>query len=401
MPVVRAKVKPELLKWGRTSAGFSVEEAAEKAGVKPAQVQAWETPDGEDRPTMNQLRALAKAYRRPISVFYLSKAPRDFEVMHDLRRLPGEVALVYSPALRLEIRAAYQRRNVALSLLEELEQTPPRFLPRIRFADGPEAAAAVAREVLGVSYAEQTKWRVDRTAYNAWRHAIEAAGVLVFQVVGVTTDEMRGFSIAEDVLPVIAVNKKDRPNGRTFSLLHEFTHLLLHESGLCDFDEDVLRPPEEDRVEVFCNHVAGAALVPREYLLKEPIVGARGEGKHEWSDDELAALARIYGVSREVVLRRLLILNRTTQDFYRARHRAFLAQYKREDEEKKPPEKFARNLPQDAVSNYGEAFAGLVLETYQQDRIALSDAAQHLGVRAKHLPRVERILKGDGMAAAP
>src|SRR5688500_5462508 len=107
MAVVRAKVKPELLQWGRTSAGLRVEEAATKVGVDPQRLASWEE-GGEERPTMNQLRALAKVYRRPISVFYLSKAPVDKEIMHDFRRLPGEVALIYSPALRLEIRAAHQ-----------------------------------------------------------------------------------------------------------------------------------------------------------------------------------------------------------------------------------------------------------------------------------------------------
>src|SRR5262249_11056026 len=122
MATVRAKVKPELLVWGRTTAGFSIEVAAKKAGVDPERLTAWEDPDGEERPTMNQLRTLAKAYRRPISVFYLSKAPQEAALPHDFRRLPGEIAGVYSPALRLEIRAAHQRREVALSLLEELEQ---------------------------------------------------------------------------------------------------------------------------------------------------------------------------------------------------------------------------------------------------------------------------------------
>ena len=400
MAIIRAKVRPELLKWGRTSAGFTIEEAAAKAGVKPEQVAAWETPDA-DRPTMNQLRTLAKAYKRPISVFYLSKPPRDPGVMHDFRRLPGEVALVYSPALRLEIRAAHQRRDVALSLLEELEQDPPRFTSRVALADDPEAAAAFARNVLGITYAEQVKWREERKAYNSWRRAIEAVGVLVFQSVGIPTSEMRGFSIAQDVLPVIAVNQKDKPHGRTFSLLHEFTHLLLHESGLCDFDEDALRPPEESRVEIFCNRVAGAALVPRDHLLQEPIVAARGDGQHPWSDEELELLARTYGVSREVVLRRLLILNRTTPEFYGAKRREYLAQYKRAEEEKRPPENFARNLPQEALSNFGRKFAGLVVETYQQDRIALSDAAQYLGVRAKHLPTVQEMIRDGGPPAAP
>jgi Zn-dependent peptidase ImmA (M78 family)/transcriptional regulator with XRE-family HTH domain len=388
MAVVRAKVKPELLKWGRTSAGFTVEEAAAKAGVKPDQVVAWETPDS-DRPTMNQLRTLAKAYKRPISVFYLSKAPRDPGVMHDFRRLPGEVALVYSPALRLEIRAAYQRREVALSLLEEIDQKPQPFTVRAALGDDPEAAAMRAREALGITYDNQVKWHEERRAYNTWRRAMEDAGVLVFQIVGIPTTEMRGFSIAEDVLPVIAVNVKDKPNGRTFSLLHEFTHLMLHESGLCDFDEDALRPAPEQRVEIFCNHVAGAALVPREHLLREPIVANSGEGRHEWSNEELEVLARRYAVSREVVLRRLLILGRTTAAFYGAKRQEFLAQYKRAEAEQPPPADFKRNLPQEAVSNYGRAFAELVVATYHQDRIALSDAAQYLGVRAKQLPTVE------------
>jgi Zn-dependent peptidase ImmA (M78 family) len=398
MGIVRAKVRPELLKWGRTSAGFTIDEAAAKAGVKPEQVTAWESLDGE-RPTMNQLRTLAKAYKRPISVFYLSAVPRDPGVMHDFRRLPGEVAQIYSPALRLEIRAAYQRRDVALSLLEELEQEPPRFAARVAVNDDPEAAAKTARDVLGITYANQVTWREERKAYNAWRRAIEAVGVLVFQAVGIPTKEMRGFSIAEDVLPVIAVNQKDKPNGRTFSLLHEFTHLLLHKSGLCDFEENVLRPAEEDHVEIFCNHVAGAALVPRDHLLVEPIVVDRGNGPYEWSNQEIEALARRYGVSREVVLRRLLIFGRTTQDFYGRKRQEFLAQYKQAQPQAEPAD-FKRNLPQEAVSNYGQSFAKLVVGTYQQDRIALSDAAQYLGVRAKHLPTVARMLRGGGLPAA-
>lgn len=399
MAIVRAKVKPELLEWGRASAGFTVEEAAAKAGVKPDQVTDWES--GADRPTMNQLRALSRIYKRPISIFYLSKPPHDPGVMHDFRRLPGEVALVYSPTLRLEIRAAYQRREVALSLLEELEQRPRPFTLRVALGDDPEAAAEHARQALGITYDDQVRWRDERKAYNTWRRAIEDAGVLVFQVVGIPTEEMRAFSIAEDVLPVIAVNVKDKPNGRTFSLIHEFTHLMLHESGLCDFDEDALRPPQEQRVEIFCNHVAGAALVPRERLLREPIVSNKGEGRHDWSNDDLDALARRYAVSREVVLRRLLILNRTTPEFYGAKRQEFLAQYRRAEREREPAMDFKRNLPQEAVSNYGRSFAELVVETYQQDRIPLSDAAQYLGVRAKHLPTVERMIRGGGLATAP
>lgn len=390
MALVRAKVKPELLKWGRTSAGLSLPEAAAKAAVAPEKMAAWEA--GEDRPTINQLHKLAKAYRRPISVFYLSHVPRDFEPMHDFRRLPGEIALVYSSALRLEIRAAYQRRQLALSLLEEIEQEPPKFAWQASIEEDPEIVAARVRDILHLTYGEQVQWREERKSYNAWRRKIEAAGALVFQAVGITTAQMRGFSIAERILPVITVNAKDQPNGRTFTLLHEFVHLMLHESGLCDLDEEGLRSEQEQRIEVYCNHVAGAALVPRDLLLREPIVSSKRQDHSEWDDDELLALSHQYGVSREVVLRRLLILGRTTVGFYAAKRREFLAQYRRAAPARAPGE-FRRNLPRETVSNYGRTFTQIVLMTYQQDRIALSDAAQYLGVRARQLPAVEEMTR--------
>jgi Zn-dependent peptidase ImmA (M78 family) len=390
MALVRAKVKPELLKWGRTSAGFTFAEAAAKAAVLPEQVAAWEA--GKNRPTMNQLHKLAKAYKRPISVFYLSNVPRDFEPMHDFRRLPGEVALVYSSALRMEIRAAYQRRQLALSLLEEIEQESPAFAWQASIEDDPEIVAARVREILHLTYGDQVQWREERTAYNAWRRRIEAAGALVFQALGIATGEMRGFSIAERILPVIAVNAKDQPNGRTFTLLHEFAHLMLHESGLCDLDETGPPSDQEQRFEAYCNHVAGAALVPRDLLLREKIVTSKKQHHSEWSDDALLALSRQYGVSREVVLRRLLILGRTTAEFYAAKRREFLAHYRRSERARAPGE-FRRNLPREAVSNYGRTFTQIVLATYQQDRIALSDAAQYLGVRARQLPAIEEMVR--------
>ena len=75
MASVRAKVKAELLEWARVTAGFTVEDAAKKAAVDPARVAAWEDPHGEDRPTMNQLRMLAKL-PPAAQHLYLSKPPR-------------------------------------------------------------------------------------------------------------------------------------------------------------------------------------------------------------------------------------------------------------------------------------------------------------------------------------
>ena len=44
--------------------------------------------------------------------------------------------------------------------------------------------------------------------------------------------EMRGTALSEQKMPIILVNGKDRGNGRVFTLLHEFCHLALRQSGV-------------------------------------------------------------------------------------------------------------------------------------------------------------------------
>ena len=101
---IPALVKPQLIRWARTSAGMDVAQAARKARISQEKLQAWETE--KDRPTIIQLRKLGEIYKRPLAVFYLPEPPRDFQVesIRDFRRLPDSVAASFSAELRFEIR---------------------------------------------------------------------------------------------------------------------------------------------------------------------------------------------------------------------------------------------------------------------------------------------------------
>ena len=65
----KALVDQAVLEWLRSAAGLSTEEAAHRIQTKPEKIETWEK--GDDRPTMSQLRKLARAYKRPISDFFL------------------------------------------------------------------------------------------------------------------------------------------------------------------------------------------------------------------------------------------------------------------------------------------------------------------------------------------
>jgi len=255
-----------------------------------------------------------------------------------------------------------------------------------------EATGAELRRLLGVTLEIQRTWRDPRASYNAWRAAIERAGILVFQAAGIATAEMLGFSLSDRPLPVIGVNRRLHPNGRTFTLLHECVHVFLEQSSICDIEEGVLRPPEEQRAEVFCNAVAAAALVPRQALLSEMLVAAHPARPRDWSDDELSSLGRVFGVSNEVILRRLLTMGRTSQDFYAARRKIWGNFFDAPATVSDPDAEYKRNMPQEVVSDLGRPFTRLVVDSYLNSYTSLADVSRYLGLRAQQVAKVRELL---------
>jgi Zn-dependent peptidase ImmA (M78 family)/DNA-binding XRE family transcriptional regulator len=399
MVSTRVDINPDLLVWARESAGYSQEQTAKKLGSMKAERYArFEDPSDELMPTIKQLRKIAKVFRRPVSVFYLTKPPEGFQVMRDFRRLPGEGLKFYSPALLYEMERAQQRRELALELFSGIGEEITPFTLTASLEENPETLAARIRAALGVTFDEQMSWRRQDALgpLRAWRRAIEGLNVLVFQIHGVDRNEVSGFAVAERLLPVIAVNRSDTPNRRTFSLLHEFVHILLQLSGASELDVDAARPPEEQAVEVFCNRTAAATLIPQTQLLGSPLVESRGQRNENWTDDNIRELADSFGVSREALLRRLLVFGRTTQRFYSLKRDQYTEEFLRDAERRRTAwregsEEFRRNPPQDAFVELGRPFVRLILDSVRQDLITLNEASGYLGnLRIRHFPKLEQ-----------
>ena len=155
---IKATINPAVLTWARETAGFDITAAAAKIDVDEEKLAAWET--GDDQPSIPQLRKLAEAYKRPLAVLYLPEPPTNsFQAMHDFRRLPDLGMRSFSPELTLEIRLAQQRRELALELFEDGDETPAPFKVETTIATNPETAAAALRDALGVDYDLQSHWR--------------------------------------------------------------------------------------------------------------------------------------------------------------------------------------------------------------------------------------------------
>jgi Zn-dependent peptidase ImmA (M78 family) len=375
MTRVEATLTPSVLIWARKTAGMSVEVASQRAGVKVEQLVSWE--DGATRPSIPQLRKLASLFHRPLAVFYLPEPPKRFQVMHDFRRLSNEtLPPENSPKLAYEIRRAFDRREWTLELMEDMDESPPAFQANATNREGVEQVANRLRAALGVSVAAQSSWRGDHEAFKQWRLLLERAGILTLQATDLQLKEARGFSISLRPLPVVVVNIKDAPRGRIFTLLHETTHVMLNEGGICDLhDADG---------EAFCNRIAGAALFPKDDLLNTETVRKHKNGDPVWTDLELQEISRRFGGSREAALVRLLTLRLTTQAYYDRMRNVFRKQY---EQQQKAKEKSAGFAPPYviAISSAGPLFTGLVVESFNRDKITASDVSDYLQVRLKHL----------------
>jgi Zn-dependent peptidase ImmA (M78 family)/transcriptional regulator with XRE-family HTH domain len=387
MPPQRAIIKPELLVWTREEAGLSVEDAAKKIAISPERLLACER--GNSQLTVRQLRTLSNAYKRPLAFFYLPKPPPKTESLRDFRRAPNEVAEPESPALLYEIRRAKYRRRIAIELLRELGEPIAEFQGRATLHDDTFGVARQLRALLGITRARQKHFGDEYTALKGWREAIENAGVVVFQASGIDNREMLGFSLSEPLLPVIVLNMSDAPVRRIFTMMHEMAHLMLRTGGLCTLKE-------VERIEVFCNEVAGESLVPQAWLLDEPVVKANAN-RREWPDNIIEALARRYRVSREVVLRRLLVADYTTQAFYEAKREQYQREYEAFAEaakkRKEQEQKGGASPSTMAVSESGRMFIRLVLEGYRRDKITIGDVSDYLEVRTKHLDNIAKAIE--------
>lgn len=255
------KVNPEILIWARKTAGLSIEEAAQKLGLSgPDRLKALEA--GERAPSRRQLVNMSEKYHRPLLTFYLQKRPRESRKGQDFRTLPKGLALGSEGLLDALIRDVVARQGLVRAALEEAEEDEPLlFVGSARIGDGIDALVGSMRKVLGFSSEDFRAGKTVDEAFKGLRAATEKAGVFVLLKgnlgsyhTDIDASVFRGFALADEVAPFVAINENDSRAAWSFTLLHELAHIFLGQTGISGYDG-------EAEVEKFCDSVAGRFLL--------------------------------------------------------------------------------------------------------------------------------------------
>jgi Zn-dependent peptidase ImmA (M78 family) len=372
-----------MLEWARTSANLSPLAAARKLKLPDDRVEQWER--GAVKPTIAQLRAASRVYKRSLAVFFLSEPPAGFETLRDFRRLAVASEGGWSAALHAEYRRAHAQRDVLLELAEledEFLETSWRIALPTNDDDVALNVRKHLRELAAMPY--PTPVADEYEHLNFWTNALEEAGVLVMSTEGgeVEVEEMRAFSLYFDEAPVIMLNGADAARGRLFSMLHEYVHLLMHTEGLCDTTTDMRATTPDRALEARCNAVAAAILMPSSAVLASRLVAEHGPGD-TWTLSDLIEAAKPFGVSVESFLRRLVTLGRVALNTYQE----FRGEQQNQRDKRKPR---GGNFYLTKARDLGKGYVRRVSSAHRRATIDSTTAATYLDVKVDQMPELIR-----------
>ena len=377
-------INPNILKWARIRARYDEHSLAKKVGVGSDTYLKWES--GESKPSLRQLFNITRKLNQPLQIFFMSEPPDEPEALAEMRRLPGSQVGSETPEFAAQIHLVMERLDIALRLYTELAKVPPKLELTFDLHDNPEKVAASVRDAIDVNITKQASWENYYDAIREWRSALEAIGVLVFQIPDVGMDEMRGFSFALQPLPIIGVNIQDAPPGRIFTLFHEFTHILLKESVLDSGGQDWYQTNNGFEVERFCNEVAGAILIPVEDIFAQAKKLVKSE-RETWNDPEVISLSKRYRVSRAVIIRRLRSLQLISRNSFND-----LSEKYDVFEPRQPGG--GGNPYANKIAHLGTLIPNLAFQAYYGERLTTSDLSLLLGLKAEHLGKLEQKVTG-------
>ena len=392
MASTRAHINPDMLVWARRRVNATPEQVARRVGTSLDVVQRWEA--GEKRPTIKQLRTVAKYLERPVSHFYLDEPPDEPAPRTEMRRVFGGNPVSDSFDFAREVQRCMRRRQVSRDLFKRLGETPPSLPEPFDATEDPEEVAATVRaNLLSVDINEQVGWKGAYEALRSWREAVERAGILSFQLSGIPISEARGFSVANRPLPLVAFNSSDSVRGRIFTLFHEVAHVLLGTSTLhsrSPFESD-------DDTEQWCNRLAAAILIPKEDLLSLYQVQTLGPSA-SWSQQKVERLARRYGVSPAAMVRRLDTFDRIASGVFHELRETFDQRRSNEELSDTKDGPGGGNFYTTRLTQLGSLLPSLAFRGFYANAISAGDLSEIMGTKVKNLGTFEQKVMGSRYA---
>lgn len=366
-------VNPKILTWARSRAGLDTVSLARKLSVSSEKLEKWEA--GEVAPTFRQAQKFAHHTSIPLGYLFLDNPPAESFPVADFRTVGSEYHNRMSPELVDTVKIILQRQEWYRDYLIDNGSERLSFVKSVTIDEPVEQVVGVIRKLLDVPKIPTSGTHDD--FYRKLISKIEDVGVLVMRgsFVGnsrnkkLNVEEFRGIAVSDEFAPVIFINENDSLGAKIFTLLHEFAHILLGESGISDIEKDNHRKSEK-----FCNAVAAEFLCPEISF------------KQLWNEKEsleqnLTLLAKNYRVSKWVIARRALDFKIINNLEYTKFINNSIEQFKEQNKKEGGKISFYKVQP----GRVSKKFTNAVLSETLSGRMLLRDASFLIGIRPEKI----------------
>jgi Zn-dependent peptidase ImmA (M78 family)/DNA-binding XRE family transcriptional regulator len=373
------EVNHKVLVWARESLAITRNQASEKTGITAKRLVQLE--EGEKQPNLDELKELSKTYKRTIATLLLANPPKEKPLPTDRRTIDSKDLGNFHEKTIMAVRKARALAQSFVELRQELGIEIPKFNLSASIQEQPRDVAATIRKHLNLD--ELRVIENINHALEAYIEKVESLGVAIFQL-SLTQDKLRGFSIVDEVMPIIGMKRGgEQATAKIFTLFHELGHILLNEGGLCDLSEKT-----SIEIEKWCNAFSAEVLIPTSELLKMEVVLEQKHSNNKiWAKKDLVELGNYFHVGPLAILRSLLENKLTTPVFYKEKHQAW---NKPQFGRAKHPE--GKNIAKETIREKGRTYISLAFSAYDQNRIDLKDLSDFLGIRLSYIPKTRQLM---------
>lgn len=310
MPTVNVNIQPAIISWALSQT------SEEKLGTKLVDnIKHWL--DGTKSPTFNQIEDFSKKSHIPLGYFFLQTPPIEQISLLEYRTLDSIQLTNPSRNLIDTIHDMEAVQEWMVNYRKEWNYDTISIVGSLKGITDISVIADTIRKDLGLNI----EWYKDcgnpSEAFNKVRGLLEECGIVVMMngIVGKNThraldvNEFRAFAMVNEWAPLIFINGADSAGGRLFSLFHELVHLWIGENDLYNdtkYSANGIKP-----IEVTCNAVAGALMVPKTVFLEK-----WNNNTNDDIHEKIKELARMFRCSSSVIARRALDNKKIDQNVY-------------------------------------------------------------------------------------
>lgn len=290
-------IEPSILRW--------VAENTKANKIPPAifeYIEQWVA--GTKTPTFNQVEKVSTATGIPIGYFFLKQPPKEDLSILEYRTVDS-----------------INNENPSRNLIETIhdmgriqdwmrEYMISENALKLFFVGAQNNAADITNSIRDILKIDKNWFETMESAessFNYIRSLISDCGVIVMMngVVGNNThrpldiEEFRAFTLVDQYAPLIFINSKDSTNGRLFSLLHEFAHVLLGTNNF--FNDRYSTEVQVGKNEIICNAVAAEILAPDILFIEK-----WSSSNEEDTEAKVSRIAHYFKCSDTVIARKAL-----------------------------------------------------------------------------------------------